>query len=333
MEAGAVVTEQEIEASERKQQTRCTVWFSLACLVVLLVIVITPAVVVPKKNKGGVYNFTDAPSQAPSSSPTGTTYNELKETLRIVYGNDEEYEKAFADEDTPQSRAAFWAADEDPHGISGNDPRMISRYALASFYFSTNGDDWTRCGRQSTSCNAEEEWLTAPNECDWNSIICTDPDNGDFSVKEIFFSKMKLRFEYLKVSLVALTICFFAAHVGNEAGNNINGTLPFELGLLSNLQRIVLSRQVLKGSFPDWSRLSTLKELFIGGNELTGTFPEFLIKSIQMLVILIENNKLTGPLPLSVSSESLEELNLSGNGFSGPIPAGISGFPSLSKCF
>jgi hypothetical protein len=123
-------------------------------------------------------------------------------------------------------------------------------------------------------------------------------------------------------------------HSGNQQGNNIDGTLPFEIAFLSNLGRLVLSRQELKGSIPDWSRMSTLKEIFLGGNELTGTFPDFLIQKNQMLeMIYFENNKLTGPLPSSLSSTALKELSLHQNGLSGPIPAGISDLSGLSECF
>ena len=116
-------------------------------------------------------------------------------------------------------------------------------------------------------------------------------------------------------------------------GNNIDGTLPFDVALLSSLDRIVLSRQVLKGSVPEsWDRMSTLETLIIGGNELSGTFPEFLIQNNPMLgTIYFSNNNISGTLPLSVSSESLRDLRLDQNQLSGPIPAGISNLPNLSK--
>jgi hypothetical protein len=194
VEAAAVVTEAEIDAEDRQKQTRYIRLVMTGFCLLLLAIVVPVVIVVPNKSGGGggIVNITDAPSQAPSSTPTSSTFAELLEVLKIMYQNDAEYAKAFADYDTPQFQAASWAADEDPHGLSGSDPRMISRYALAAFYFATNGDEWTRCGRQSTSCDEANEWLTAPNECDWHAIVCSD--SGDFSVNDIYFSKFAMRF-------------------------------------------------------------------------------------------------------------------------------------------
>jgi hypothetical protein len=64
---------------------------------------------------------------------------------------------------------------------------MISRDALATFYFSTNGDDWVVCGRESTDCVLENKWLLAENECDWYSVECESPSNGDTSVLRLDF--------------------------------------------------------------------------------------------------------------------------------------------------
>jgi hypothetical protein len=69
---------------------------------------------------------------------------------------------------------------------------MVTRYALATLYFATNGDNWVQCGRDSTNCDVTQEWLTAENECDWYAIECADPENGDYSVVKIFFRKYSM---------------------------------------------------------------------------------------------------------------------------------------------
>jgi hypothetical protein len=64
---------------------------------------------------------------------------------------------------TPQGTAFRWLVDSDPAKI---DPctytTATQRYALTTFYYSTNGDDWT----DSTG------WLTETNECTWFGISC-----------------------------------------------------------------------------------------------------------------------------------------------------------------
>jgi hypothetical protein len=189
--ATGVVTEAQIEAEDEKKETRY-IKYGILCFFVLLIAIVVPVIVVTS-GKGGVIikdgNTTNSPTQAPSSSPTSSTFAELLSKLQSLYADDELYEEYFSDPASSQSRAASWAADEASQGLSGSDPRMVSRYALATFYFATNGDDWIRCGRGSTNCDDTREWLTGGDECNWESISCIDPDGGDYGVAGIIFRK------------------------------------------------------------------------------------------------------------------------------------------------
>ena len=184
VKATEVVTEAQIEQEEKVEQSRLLRRGMCIFCILIIAIVVPISIVVPGGNETEIIELSEAPSLAPSSSPTGAVFFSLIQNLQIMYQDTEEYDKAFSDPTSPQLRAAEWASYEDPHGLSGDDPRMISRYALAAFYFATKGDDWDRCGRDSTNCDAENEWLTAPNECDWLAIECHE---GGFSIKDIFF--------------------------------------------------------------------------------------------------------------------------------------------------
>lgn len=213
VQAAGVVTEAAIEEEDKRKQSRY-LRIGMAVFCILLVAIVVPvAVLVPGNGDDQfVGNVTEIPSQAPSSPPTSSTFADLLSTLKILYADDEAYEKAFSDYGTPQFQAASWAADEDSQELSGSDPRMISRYALATFYFSTNGDDWTRCGRGSTNCDEGREWLTASDECDWLAIECTDSVNH--SVKDIFFRKFTFSsFEISQVISAFFSLFSFAFQV------------------------------------------------------------------------------------------------------------------------
>jgi hypothetical protein len=71
------------------------------------------------------------------------------------------------DPSTPQGLAYRWLLDTDEAQI---DPctyaTVQQRYALATFYYSTNGDDWTN----------DAGWLTGANECMWFGVTCTGND-------------------------------------------------------------------------------------------------------------------------------------------------------------
>jgi hypothetical protein len=187
--AAAVLTEAEIEQEDKRKQRR-VLRIGVAIFCVLLAAVIIPvALLVPGSGQDEIRNTTDSPTSAPSAPPTSSTFAELLETLQALYPTDDLFNEAFSDSATPQFKAANWAASVANLGMAGSDPRMISRYALATFYYSTNGDNWARCGQDSTNCADEEEWLTGENECTWLSIICQDATNGDYSVTEIQFSE------------------------------------------------------------------------------------------------------------------------------------------------
>jgi len=193
------------------------------------------------------YDVSIAPSQPPSASPTTTsTFAELLSTLESLYEScdgAENFATVFANESSPQHLAASWAADSASIvGINGDDVRMINRFALATLYFATNGDEWYMCGRGSTFCDASQEWLTGENECDWHAIGCED---DDFHITDIFFP------------------------TNGEKSNNIRGTLPYELSFLPRLAVFIISRGPISGPFPDWSDLSTLEHLVLNNHEFT----------------------------------------------------------------
>ena len=67
------------------------------------------------------------------------------------------------DPTTPQGMAYKWIVETDPAQIDPCSYATVEqRYALATFYYSTNGDDWT-------NSNA---WLSGTNECSWVGIKC-----------------------------------------------------------------------------------------------------------------------------------------------------------------
>ena len=114
-------------------------------------------------------------------------------------------------------------------------------------------------------------------------------------------------------------------------GNNVGGTLPLELSFLPELQRIVLSDQVIQGSIPkEWSQLSNLNTLIIGNNKLTGSFPDFLLQNSLLGTLYLSFNKFSGTIS-TLASTSLKELRFDSNGFVGSIPDDVGSLENLGK--
>lgn len=102
----------------------------------------------------------DFPSSMPSLNPTSTKFTPLKQVL-IKYTSEE----PLMDSSTPQYKALEWLADTDTYVVdpTNYDFFLAQRYALATFFFSTGGNEsWTN----------DNKFLSDTNECDWIGIQC-----------------------------------------------------------------------------------------------------------------------------------------------------------------
>jgi hypothetical protein len=158
----------------------------------------------------------------------------------------------FDDPTTPQARALEWITNEDaivptlcPNiegsgcKLDGVNP-MVQRYALATFYFATNGDDWTQCSAPANgdtltaandACNrivtpfgvendrvgdtSTDAWLGPVNECFWGGVACwgADTPNLNLCVDQLDFGEcmydrstsFERNMNYMILSVTSLT--------------------------------------------------------------------------------------------------------------------------------
>jgi hypothetical protein len=129
--------------------------------VILLLLILTALTVL-----GVVLGITlrpDAPvsTLAPTSMPT-LSLGDLSYLLESVSSDNGE---ALQSPSTPQNMAFKWLANDSNLGTYTNET-IIQRYALATLYYSTNGDSWVN--------NAS--WLDDGDECasTWFQVECTD---------------------------------------------------------------------------------------------------------------------------------------------------------------
>jgi hypothetical protein len=134
------------------------------------------------------------------------------------------------------------------------------------FFTSTNGTNWSN----------NNGWLTDKNECNWwngaDGLFCDE--NG----------------------------AIFELDLYDGSGNNLVGTIPMELTLLSDSAALLaLGDNSLMGTIPsEVGLLSKLTELSLWGNTLTGTIPSQITMMSNLSGLSLSSNSLKGTLPSEV---------------------------------
>ncbi len=115
------------------------------------------------------------------------------------------------------------------------------------------------------------------------------------------------------------------------SGNALTGSIPPELSNLTNLDRLWLSDNALTGSIPtELGNLTNLTELFLTLNELSGSIPPELSNLTNLTSLSLQANDLSGPIPPELGDlTNLTSLLLGSNRLSGPIPTELGNLTNL----
>lgn len=185
---------------------------------------------------------------------------------------------------SPKFAEGHWFHDAHSH----NGDISMDREALIAFYNATGGDNW----------DTNTGWLgDAGTECSWYGIYCVSsvygqpvplaPDCGSY------------RCYYLEL-----------------ADNNLQGTLPYQIGNLEKLIRLNLSYNSLTGSIPaEITDLPRIYSLNLSNNSLTGSIPSgFTINNPWLAYLNLSNNQLTGSIPADLGNQKVFNPNFGSQG-------------------
>lgn len=118
-------------------------------------------------------------------------------------------------------------------------------------------------------------------------------------------------------------------------GNRLTGEIPATLGRLSELAALHLHENRLEGRIPpELGQLANLRQLFLFGNRLEGLIPSDLGNLSNLESLLLYSNRLNGEIPAELGQLSeLRTLNLRNNRLSGPIPTDLARLSKLEGLF
>lgn len=144
-----------------------------------------------------------------------------------------------------------------------------------------------------------EGWLQTNTPCSWFGVTCS----GDHVI-------------YLQLP-----------------NNNLNGSLPAELGHLSDLKSLDLEENALTGTIPiELGNLTKLEFLNIHTTSLTGPIPKSLGNLTNLHTLRLYSSPLTGKIPSELQNlTKLTQLWLFGTQMTGTIPSGIGKLVNLTN--
>ncbi|GKY97916.1 hypothetical protein MPSEU_000749600 [Mayamaea pseudoterrestris] len=206
---------------------------------------------------------------------------------------------------SPQGKAWKWLVSD--KGLSSRSLSDITlRFALATFYYATNGPNWKN----------NTNWLTSEDVCSW---FCVSQNTQiPHSYSDYLDYCQRSGFSQLLLS-----------------DNGLIGSIPLELALLTDLNVVKVGSNALYGDISDilWASWSGARALEFQFNyNLTGTLPSVIGEFSNLMFLNIQANRFYGTLPSQIGRLSaLWLFTAPQNEFTGSIPREIGRMKSLQS--
>jgi hypothetical protein len=217
-----------------------------------------------------------------SNTNLNQTSNLFLETLKPLL-TDKSRQELEVSESVP-SLALNWLLEHSNFNAYSLD-RQIQRFALAVFYYTTEGRTW----------NQTLGWLTDDDECTWyqdsNEDLCV---NGTLRVLSLQSNNL--------IGLIPNEIALFSSlEVLDLALNGLTGSIPMEVQNLTSLIYLHLQDNYIDGTIPtEVGALNNLQQLELYWNNIFGEIPSEIGECTELILMDLEINRLNGSIPSEI---------------------------------
>ena len=109
--------------------------------------------------------------------------------------------------------------------------------------------------------------------------------------------------------------------------SGLTGSIPSEIGNLTNLTELNLYGNQLTGSIPpEIGNLTNLTYMNLGSNQLTGSIPSEIGSLTNLFAFVVGNNQLTGIIPDEICNQGDSSPHLENNQLCPPYPSCIEDY-------
>ncbi|CAB9499029.1 LRR receptor-like serine threonine-protein kinase [Seminavis robusta] len=285
----------------------------LGVIVLLAITLIAVAIVTPgKKNPEEDSEPTEGPTHNPSQAPTlySDYWLSLFPTTTVT--------AILNSLDSPQSKAYDWLLEDIESLPFLSHDRIKQKFALAVLYFATGGENWLT----STS------WLNhTVHECDWFTQPTFSNKHGLSKVFPGFLAGF--------LEPPPSTSCdndgqYLHLWLGQ---NDLGGSLPEELYMLTSLQTLSIDGRNLVGTISRLlGQLTNLNGLSYVNSLMSGMIPSEVGLLSNMSILSLASNRLSGPIPSELwRLTKLDTINLGGQNqnLHGKLPTELGTFSKL----
>ncbi len=230
--------------------------------------------------------------------------------------------EALKDNFSPQHRAYSWLRDNE-RIMDYSEEQMLQRFAMATLYYATIGEQWL----------TSTLWMSNESECNWFGKTGSKEKcnrNGELVHLELDINNLN---GSLPPELGLLSSALESITLSGGPDSKLSGTIPTEFGYLSRLKTFNIQNNAISGTIPsEIGNWQALTKIDLSQNSLRGELPTQIGKLSELNFFVVSNNELSGSLPSELGHlRKCQKMLFEGNAFVSSIPTVIGNLNELRR--